>query len=84
MFFSRYQQRRLASVLFVLPVILGFLAALNLPARAQSSEIKFDEFFLDKALRLNFYLVGNAKEEQILSSSRISIRKIAGRRAGSI
>lgn len=66
MVFSHNKHRRLALVLFGLPVLLGFLAVLNLPARAQSPVVKFDDFFLDKALRLNFYLVGNAKEEQII------------------
>jgi len=54
MVFSHNKHRRLALVLFVLPLMLGFIAALNLPARAQSPVVKFDDFFLDKALRLNF------------------------------
>ena len=38
---------------------------MNLPAQAQST-IKFDDFFLDKAMRLDFYMVGNAEEEEII------------------
>jgi hypothetical protein len=31
--------------------------------------IKFEDYFLDKAMRINFYMVGDAKEENIITQS---------------
>ena len=49
-------KRRLASVFL--------LAAAGLAARAQT-QVAFDEFFLDKALRFDLYQVGDAKDEVV-------------------
>ncbi|MGB9765415.1 MAG: M64 family metallopeptidase [Candidatus Saccharicenans sp.] len=54
--------------LIPVPVLLSlliFILILNLPSQAQET-IKFDDYFLDKAMRINFYQVGQAKEEQII------------------
>ncbi|HEK85751.1 MAG TPA: hypothetical protein ENO29_05305 [Candidatus Aminicenantes bacterium] len=54
--------------LIPVPVLLSlliFILILDLPSQAQET-IKFDDYFLDKAMRINFYQVGQAKEEQII------------------
>ncbi|HOM94507.1 MAG TPA: M64 family metallopeptidase [Candidatus Saccharicenans sp.] len=65
MFFSQKNQQRLAFVFSIFLIILGLTAILNRPGQAQST-LKFDDFFLDKALRINFYMAGNAREEEII------------------
>lgn len=51
-------------------LILNSLMALFLSVSAYSGEaIKFEEHFLDKAMRINFYMVGEAREEQIIIHS---------------
>ncbi|HUM34401.1 MAG TPA: M64 family metallopeptidase, partial [Candidatus Saccharicenans sp.] len=65
MFFRQKNQQRLAFVFSIFLIILGLTAILNRPGQAQST-IKFDDFFLDKALRINFYMAGNAREEEII------------------
>ena len=41
-------------------ILAGLLFALGMPLKAQ---VDYDEFFLDKAMRVDLYLVGNAREE---------------------
>jgi hypothetical protein len=41
-------------------ILAGLLLALGMPLSAQ---VDYDEFFLDKAMRVDLYLVGNAREE---------------------
>jgi len=43
-------------------ILAGLLFALSLPLLAQ---VDYDEYFLDKAMRVDLYLVGNAREELV-------------------
>lgn len=53
-----------------LAVLLGLILILNFSLVLQSQErLKFEDYFLDKAMRINFYLVGEAKEEEIIIDS---------------
>jgi len=50
----------------ITPLIFVLLLSLNSLAQ---EIIKFDDYFLDKAMRINLYMVGEAKEEQIIINS---------------
>ncbi|MDD8019957.1 MAG: M64 family metallopeptidase [Acidobacteriota bacterium] len=54
-----------AFILFILIVLPALTIAQHLPAQARE-EIKFDDFFIDKAMRINLYMTGNAKEEEFI------------------
>ena len=65
MFLRQKNHHQLAFVFSLFLIVLGLTVIFNRPAQAQST-IKFDDFFLDKAMRINFYMVGNAREEEII------------------
>jgi len=65
MFSDRHERRRRILSSFIFGLILGFAFSLNLFAQNEQP-LKFDDFFLDKAMRINFYMAGNAREEKII------------------
>lgn len=62
------QRERKAAIPQLLIGLFFLIYILRVYAICQES-IKFDDHFLDKAMRVNFYQVGNAKEEKIIIHS---------------
>ena len=61
--------KRIKVMHFLIPIVLFALSApLIEPARSQET-IKFEDHFTDRAMRINFYQAGDAKEEQIIIQS---------------
>lgn len=59
-------QKKLFNLIPALFVFLFFLS--SFPAWSQDP-IKFEDYFLNKAMRINFYMIGDAKEESIIIQS---------------
>ncbi len=53
---------------FLLLDLLVLVVLLSLKASSQEA-IKFEDYFLDKAMRINLYMVGHAREERVVIQS---------------
>ena len=67
--------RKTVLALLVLAVSLPFLAA---PAAAQQAPPAFDEYFVDKALRIDLFQSGDAKDERVTVHQHLRRGDLAG------
>lgn len=61
------------TILFLILIIFSSSSLLS------QEPVRFEDHFLDKAMRINFYLVGEAKEEQVIIHSIYQEELLAGK-----